>query len=109
MLPARHAYAALSLEQGLVEEAAVAYAEDLGLRPTPKRAHQHPNNVWALHGYHECLVRLGRDAEAGVVKRQLTLAAAEADVDVTSSCFCRVGVSRADTVGRVSGSSCDAC
>ncbi|TQN67360.1 hypothetical protein CSHISOI_07883, partial [Colletotrichum shisoi] len=85
MLPARHAYAALSLEQGDVEQAAVAYAEDLGLRPTPKRANQHPNNVWALHGYHECLVRLGRDAEASIIKRQLTLAAAEADVDVTSS------------------------
>ncbi|WQF82156.1 Putative tetratricopeptide-like helical domain superfamily [Colletotrichum destructivum] len=109
MLPARHAYAALSLEQGHVEQAAVAYAEDLGLRPTPKRAHQHPNNVWALHGYHECLVRLGRDAEASIIKRQLTLAAAEADVDVTSSCFCRVGVPKSDTDGRVSGSLCDSC
>ncbi|UPL02787.1 hypothetical protein LCI18_013721 [Fusarium solani-melongenae] len=89
MLPARHPYAALSLEQGYVEEAAIAYAEDLGLRPTPKRWHQHPNNIWALHGYHECLVRLERDAEANIIRRQLTLAAAEADVKITSSCFCR--------------------
>ena len=31
MLPARHPYGALSLEQGLVEQATVAYAEDLGI------------------------------------------------------------------------------
>ena len=91
MLPARHAYAALSLEQGRVEQAAVAYAEDLGLSPTPKRAHQHPNNVWALHGYHECLTILGRHAEANIIKKQLSLALVEADVEITSSCFCRNG------------------
>ncbi|OQD86257.1 hypothetical protein PENANT_c008G09565 [Penicillium antarcticum] len=91
MLPARHAYAALSLEQGEVERAAQAYAENLGLSPTPKRAHQHPNNVWALHGYHECLELLGRQAEATIIKKQLALALVEADVEITSSCFCRLG------------------
>ncbi|KAL2862499.1 uncharacterized protein BJX67DRAFT_366143 [Aspergillus lucknowensis] len=91
MLPARHAYAALSLEQGKVEQAAQAYAEDLGLVPTPGRAHQHPNNVWALHGYHECLGLLGRHAEANIIKKQLVLALAEADVEISSSCFCRLG------------------
>lgn len=96
MLPARHAYAALSLEQGYIDQAAIAYAEDLGLHPTPKRAHQHPNNIWALHGYHECLVQLKRDAEANIIRRQLTLAAAEADIKVTSSCFCRFGVLEPD-------------
>ncbi|KAI9931179.1 hypothetical protein ASPWEDRAFT_34296 [Aspergillus wentii DTO 134E9] len=92
MLPIRHAYAALSLEQGLIEQAAMAYAEDLGLDGGLTRAHQHPNNVWALHGYHECLVRLGREAEARIVKQQLDLAVAVADVDIRSSCFCRLGV-----------------
>ncbi|CEL08463.1 hypothetical protein ASPCAL11613 [Aspergillus calidoustus] len=92
MLPARHAYAALSLEQGEVERAAQAYAEDLGLVPTPNRAHQHPNNVWALHGYHECLEALGRHAEANIIKKQLVLALVEADVEISSSCFCRLGV-----------------
>ncbi|KAJ5673848.1 hypothetical protein N7462_009287 [Penicillium macrosclerotiorum] len=91
MLPARHAYAALSLEQGEIEQAALAYAEDLGLYPTPKRAHQHPNNVWALHGYHECLQILGRHAEANIIQKQLSLALVEADVEITSSCFCRLG------------------
>ena len=91
MLPARHAYAALSLEQGRVEQAAKAYAEDLGLSRTPNRAHHHPKNVWALHGYHECLELLGRHAEATIIKQQLSLALAEADVQITSSCFCRLG------------------
>jgi tetratricopeptide (TPR) repeat protein len=107
MLPARHAYAALSLEQGLVEQAAMAYAEDLGLHPTPKRAHQHPNNVWALHGYHECLVRLGRTAEANIIKMQLKIAAAEADVEIMSSCFCRFGKIKSDKA--VNGSTEDNC
>ncbi|KAL4934624.1 uncharacterized protein BDV17DRAFT_297067 [Aspergillus undulatus] len=91
MLPARHAYAALSLEQGHIEQAAQAYAEDLGLVPTPKRAHQHPNNVWALHGYHECLVLWGRLEEAANIKDQLDLALKGVDVEITSSCFCRLG------------------
>lgn len=92
MLPTRHAYAALSLEQGNVEEAARAYAEDLGLDPALTRAHQHPNCVWSLHGYHECLVRLGRHAEALIIKQQLDAAMVIADVDIKSSCFCRLGV-----------------
>lgn len=104
MLPARHPYAALSLEQGYVDQAAIAYAEDLGLHHTPKRAHQHPNNIWALHGYHECLVRLQRDAEANIIRRQLTLAAAEADIKVTSSCFCRFGTLPPDS--KVNGKTC---
>ncbi|KAJ5584246.1 uncharacterized protein N7459_004046 [Penicillium hispanicum] len=99
MVPTRHAYAALSLEQGSVEEAAKAYAEDLGLDPALTRAHQHPNSVWALHGYHECLVRLGRDAEARIIKKTLDVALSVADVDITSSCFCRLGVQDADRSG----------
>ena len=101
MLPARHPYGALSLEQGLTEQAATAYAEDLGLLENITRAHQHPRNVWALHGYHECLVRLGRTAEAVIIRKQLTVAKAEADVSIASSCFCRLG--RQDTCGSKSG------
>jgi tetratricopeptide (TPR) repeat protein len=89
MVPARHAYAALLLEQGHVDKAAQAYAEDLGLDESLTRAHQHPNNVWALHGYHECLLRLGREGEARIIKQQLDLAQSVADVPVKSSCFCR--------------------
>ncbi|KAF2148588.1 hypothetical protein K461DRAFT_288672 [Myriangium duriaei CBS 260.36] len=91
MLPARHAYGALSLEQGLFEQAADAYAEDLGLKESLTRAHAHPKNVWALHGYHESLQSLKRLDEAHIIHKQLKLAQAEADVQIPSSCFCRVG------------------
>ncbi|KAK4685248.1 hypothetical protein P7C73_g4908, partial [Tremellales sp. Uapishka_1] len=93
MQPVRHAYAALQLEQGNLEEALKTYAADLGYDDSLARACQHPNNVWALHGYHECLVRLGRVDEAKIIKPQLRLALAVADVKVQSSCFCRLEVS----------------
>lgn len=89
MLPTRHAYAALLLEQGRIEEATKAYVEDLGFDDTLPRARWHPNNVWALHGYHECLVKLNRMDEAKIIKQQLTLAIAVADVPIKASCFCK--------------------
>lgn len=92
MQPTRHAYGALLLEQGRVEEAADVYAADLGLDPTLSRSSHHPNNVWSLHGYHECLRRLGRDAEAAIIGQQLELAQARADVAVRASCACRLEV-----------------
>lgn len=98
MQPSRHAYAALLLEQGHVEEAAAVYRADLGLDDTVIRARQHPNNVWALQGYHECLVRLGRTAEAKVVEPQLKVAVAVADVPIKASCFCRIDTSQAPEV-----------
>jgi tetratricopeptide (TPR) repeat protein len=95
MQPSRHAYAALLLEQGRIEEAAVIYRADLGLDDSIIRARHHPNNVWALQGYHECLVRLGRMDEARVIEPQLKVAVAVADVPVKSSCFCRTDTSQA--------------
>ena len=89
MQPARHALAALLLEQGRIEEAAAVYRADLGFDDTLSRACQHPDNVWSLHGYHECLDRLGRTAEATIVKQRLDLAMARTDVPITASCFCR--------------------
>lgn len=106
MQPPRHAYAALQLEQGNVEEAAKVYAEDLGYSDALPRATRHPNNVWALHGYHECLVRLGRKAEASIIKPQLDLALAVADVQVESSCFCRRVEVGASAASGASGASC---
>ncbi|KUJ21695.1 TPR domain protein [Mollisia scopiformis] len=90
MQPTRHAHGALLLEQGRVEEAVKVYAADLGFVDTLPRALRHPNNVWALHGYYECLVRLGRMAEARIVEPQLRIAEAVADVPIKASCFCRL-------------------
>ena len=92
MSPTRHAYGALLLEQGRVEEAAAVYAADLGLDPTLSRACQHPNNVWSLHGYHECLQRLGRTDEAAIIGQRLDLMRARADVPIVASCACRLEV-----------------
>ena len=86
----RHAYGALLLEQGEVELAEAVYAADLGLDATLGRACQHPGNVWSLHGYHECLVRLGKPEPARIVKQQLDVVLARADVSIKSSCFCRM-------------------
>ena len=90
MQPTRHALGALLLEQGHVEEACQIYRADLGYDNTLSRACQHPDNVWSLHGYHECLSRLGRTAEAEIVEQRLRLASARTDVPVTASCFCRL-------------------
>jgi tetratricopeptide (TPR) repeat protein len=92
MQPTRHAYGALLLEQDRVEDAARVYAADLGLDPTLSRPCQHPGNVWSLHGYHECLQRLGRTAEAAIIGQQLELASARADVPIAASCACRLEV-----------------
>jgi tetratricopeptide (TPR) repeat protein len=90
MQPTRHALAALLLEQDRVAEAAAVYRADLGYDDTLSRACQHPDNVWSLHGYHECLDRLGRSEEARIVRQRRDLALARADVPVTASCFCRL-------------------
>ena len=66
------------------------YRADLGLDATLARACQHPGNLWSLHGYHECLVRLGKHELAEVIARQLAIASARADIPVTSSCYCRL-------------------
>ncbi|MFI0508646.1 hypothetical protein ACH3Y9_03605 [Streptomyces sp. WSLK1-5] len=96
MQPTRHAYGALLLEQGRVAEAEAVYRADLGLDDTLPRPLQHPGNVWALHGLHECLVRGNKHAEARIVAQQLRIAAALADVPVKASCFCRLDTGVAD-------------
>ena len=67
----RHALGALLLEQDRVEEAEAIYRADLGFDDTLSRACQHPNNVWSIRGMHECLLRLGREEEAILLKPQL--------------------------------------
>lgn len=95
MQPTRHALAALLLEQGRVEEAETVYRQDLGYEEGIPRANLHPDNVWSLHGYHECLERLGKHELAGVVRRRLDIVRAQADVPIKASCACRLEV--ADT------------
>lgn len=89
MQPTRHALGALLLEQGRVAEAEAVYRADLGFDGKLSRACQHPDNVWSLHGLHECLVRRGDTVEAPLVKSRLDLAMARAEVPIRASCLCR--------------------
>jgi tetratricopeptide (TPR) repeat protein len=92
MQPTRHALGALLLEQGRVAEAEAVYRSDLGLDGKLSRACQHPDNLWSLHGLHECLTRRGERVEAAHIKQRLDLALARAEVPVKASCFCRMKV-----------------
>ena len=102
MMPTRHALGALLLEQGHVEEAAAVYRADLGLDQSIYRPMQHPDNVWALHGYVSCLQQQGKMAEATMMQGRLDQALARADVTITASCFC-AGADRNSSCG------CDDC
>lgn len=92
MQPTRHALGALLLDAGRYDEAEAVYRADLGLDHTLARACQHPENLWSLHGLHECLTRRGEAVEALHVKRLLHRALARAEVPVRASCYCRNAV-----------------
>ena len=89
MHPPRHALGALLLEQDRVDEAIIHYEDDLGIGNRLPRCAQHPGNIWALHGYHECLLRLQRDDEAAIIKPQLDELIRQSDIEIKSSCCCR--------------------
>ena len=87
--PTRHALGALLLEAGEYDEAEAVYRADLGLDGQLPRPSQHPRNVWALHGLHECLVRRGEQIELPHIKLLLDQAVARADIPIEASCLCR--------------------
>jgi tetratricopeptide (TPR) repeat protein len=89
MQPTRHALGALLLEQGRLQEAEAIYRSDLGLDGKLSRACQHPDNLWSLHGLHECLTRRNEKVEAALIGQRLDLAVARAEVPIKASCFCR--------------------
>ncbi|MGV6804678.1 MAG: hypothetical protein ACWA49_10765, partial [Ruegeria sp.] len=87
--PSRHALGALLMEAGQYGEAEAVYRADLGLDGKLPRPSQHPRNVWALHGLHECLQRRGETVELPHVKVLLDQAVARADIPIRASCLCR--------------------
>ena len=87
--PARHALGALLMEAGNYDEAESVYRADHGLDGKLPRPSQHPRNVWALHGLHECLVRRGETVERPHVRLLLDQAVARADIPIRASCLCR--------------------
>jgi len=90
MHPPRHALGALLLEQGHVEEAMLHYRDDLGIGNTLPRSHQHRNNIWALHGYLECLKKLEINDQIAHFQQKLKRAMLIADISIESSCCCRI-------------------
>src|SRR5262249_33496131 len=92
MPPPRHALRARLLEQGRLAEAEAIYRSDLGLDGKLSRACKHPDNLWSLHGLHECLTRRGEKVETELIKQRLDLALARSEVSVKASCFCRMKV-----------------
>ena len=89
MHPPRHALGALLLEQGHIEEAENTYRADLGLDDVVIRPAQHPDNVWSLHGFYECLTKSEKFKEAQSVKLRLETALSRCDVEIKASCCCR--------------------
>lgn len=87
--PTRHALGALLMEAGEIDEAEAVYRADLGLDGKLPRPSQHPRNVWALHGLHECLQQREESVELPHVKGLLDQAIARADIPVRASCLCR--------------------
>ena len=89
MHPPRHALGALLLEQELTVEAEQVYRADLGLDDSVNRFAQHPDNIWSLHGYAECLRSLNRKNELLFTQQRLDLSRARCDIRVDASCACR--------------------
>jgi tetratricopeptide (TPR) repeat protein len=89
MHPPRHALGALLLEQDQVEEAMQHYGDDLGIGSILPRSHQHRDNIWALHGYVECLKKLDYTSQLSQFEEKLQQAMQLADISIESSCCCR--------------------
>ncbi|KAF7594837.1 hypothetical protein BBP40_008167 [Aspergillus hancockii] len=98
MQPVRHALGGLLVEQNRIAEAETVFREDLGLAKDFPRRKARLNNVWGLHGLHECLVRSGKFEEALSIQVQRDIAVGSADVPITASCYCRLSaVGKVDT------------
>ena len=88
MQPTRHAFGALLLEQGHVEEAAAVYRADLGLDGTLRARAATRRTSGACTATTSAWPGSGRD-EAAAVKVDLDAAQALTDVPVVASCACR--------------------
>ncbi len=82
ILPVRHALGANLMAHGRYAEAEQVYREDL------KRL---PDNGWSLLGLSEALAKQKNEREAGGVLARFASVWRNADVTITSSCFCQPG------------------
>jgi len=78
--PVRHALGATLLKEGQAIEAEKIYREDLA---------RQPNNGWSLYGLSRSLQMQGKTAEAETVTTQFAEIWKDADIKISSSCFCQ--------------------
>jgi tetratricopeptide (TPR) repeat protein len=81
--PSRHALGAALAQAGRHAEAERVFREDL------RRV---PGNGWALYGLTSVLARQRKNAEARRFQTQFQRVWKDADVQITSACFCQQGV-----------------
>lgn len=82
ILPARHALGAVLLASGRAEEAEAVYREDL---------RRLPENGWSLFGLSRALEYQAKQADAADALARWQAVWKDADVDLSSSCFCVPG------------------
>jgi tetratricopeptide (TPR) repeat protein len=78
--PVRHALGATLLKERRFEEAEKVYRDDLA---------RQTNNGWSLYGLSQSLQQQGKHAEAAAVEARFRDVWKDADVTITSSCFCQ--------------------
>jgi tetratricopeptide (TPR) repeat protein len=83
IIPARHALGAALMQLGRYAEAERVYREDL---------ERHPENGWSLFGLARSLELQRKGDEATRARARFEKAWADADVRLSSSCFCQPGV-----------------
>ena len=82
LIPTRHALGATLLDAGMPAEAEAVYRADLA---------KLPNNGWSLYGLAKSLSLQGKRNEAAEVQQRFEKVWADADVNISSSCFCLPG------------------
>jgi tetratricopeptide (TPR) repeat protein len=80
--PVRHALGATLLAENRTAEAEAVYREDL---------RRQPNNGWSLLGLARSLKLQGKTAEAEKIDAQFQAVWKDADLQISSSCFCQPG------------------
>jgi tetratricopeptide (TPR) repeat protein len=78
--PVRHALGATLLREGRAQDAERVYREDLA---------KLPENGWSLYGLARSLRLQGKNEEAGQYEKRFREIWKDADVKITSSCFCQ--------------------
>ncbi len=78
--PVRHALGATLLKERRAAEAEKVYREDLA---------RQPNNGWSLYGLAQSLHLQNKHAEAATIDARFAEVWKDADIKITSSCFCQ--------------------